>query len=198
VCFDGLPYDYEAVLQKELLQHVGSGPFWASTTGPAAHGTSRLAHEQFDRLSGIEPKMRRRTDRLPLSLLETIDKWLDESGADDLAQWSHAYLAHAGGPESRKRIAELVVTGDKITGAIRALARVTEAISAWLLFAGGRSHSLMPVEQFDLFANLDKPIMDSASADRASDLWRRLGDERNHYLDGVDDELVGRVKATKA
>lgn len=127
VCFDGLPYDHEAVLEKEMLAHAGKGPFWGQTSGPGAHGTSRIAHEQFDRLARIDPAKRSREDRLPLSLLMTIERWLDESGADELAQWSHAYLAHAGGPESRKRISDLLVTANKITDATKALARVTEA-----------------------------------------------------------------------
>ena len=58
---------------------------------------------------------------------------------------------------SRKRIADLMVTTNKVTDAIKALARVTEAISAWLLFAGGRTNSLMPVAQFNQFEKLDKP-----------------------------------------
>ena len=198
VCFDGLPYDYEAVQYKELLAHANKGPFWGQTSGPGAHGTSRMAHEQFDRLAGIDPVQRSREDRLPLSLLATIERWLDGSGADELAQWSHAYLAHAGGPEARKRIADLVVTGNKITDAIKALARVTEAISAWLLFAGGRSHSLMPVAQFNPFDRLDKPIMGAGGEDSAHRLWDRLSDERNRYLDGVEDELIVPAKSGKA
>jgi hypothetical protein len=154
-----------------------------------------MAHEQFDRLAGVDPAKRSREDRLPRSLLTTIERWLDDSGADALAQWSHAYLAYAGGPEARKRIADLVVTGNKITGAIKALARVTEAISAWLLFAGGRSHSLMPVAQFNPFERLDTPIMDAGGTDAAYKRWRQLSDERNYYLDGVDEELIGRVKS---
>lgn len=51
-----------------------------------------MAHEQFDRLTGIDSGKRSREDRLPMSLLTTVEKCLDESGADELAQWSHAYL----------------------------------------------------------------------------------------------------------
>lgn len=195
VCFDGLPYDYEAVLRKEMLEHAGKGLFWGQTSGPGAHGTSRMAHQQFDRLACIDPMKRSREDRLPLSLLATIERWLDESGADELAQWSHAYLAHAGGPEARRRIADLLVTADKITDAIKALARVTEAISAWLLFAGGRSNSLMPVAQFNPFEKLDKSIMYTGGEDDAYEVWHRLSDDANRYLDGVEDELIGRVKS---
>jgi hypothetical protein len=56
---------------------------------------------------------------------------------------------------------------------------VTEAISAWLLFAGVRSHGLMPIAQFDPFEGLDKPIKDRGNANAAFKLWETLGDERN-------------------
>jgi hypothetical protein len=195
VCFDGLPFDFEAVQHKEMMEHAGKGCFWGATSGPAAHGTSRMAHEQFDMLAGIDPMKRSRDDRLPVSLLTTLDKWLADSGADDLVKWSHKYLAHAGDPESRTKIGDLKVTTNKMTDAIKALARVTEAISAWLLFSGGRSGSLMPVAQFNPFEKLDKPIMQVGGEHDAYKLWRQLSDERDHYLDGVDVELIQRVKA---
>ncbi|HXM36412.1 MAG TPA: hypothetical protein VN920_14560 [Pyrinomonadaceae bacterium] len=190
VCFDGLPYDYDAVMREEMLAHVGKGPFWGETSGPKAHGTSRMAHEQFDRLTNIDPANRSREDRLPESLLTTIEAWLDDSGADELAKWSHAYLAHAGGPEARKRISDLLVTANKITDAIKAFALVTEAISAWLLFAGGRTNALMPVAQFNPFEKLDKPIMQAGGEADAYKLWHQLSDERNHYLSDVGAELI--------
>jgi len=197
VCFDGLPYDYEAVRLKEMMERAGKGAFWAETTGPGAHSTSRMAHQQFDSLAGIDPAKRTREDRLPTSLLTTIEKWLADSGSDDLAKWSHAYLAHAGGPEARKRIADLTVTANKITDAIKALARVTEAISACLLFAGGRTNALMPIAQFNQFEKLDNPVMQEGGEADADRLWYQLSDERNHYLDGVDAELIGRAKTPR-
>lgn len=194
VCFDGLPYDYEAVQLKEMMEHAGMAFFWGERSGPRAHSVSRMAHEQFDRLVGVDAAKRSREDRLPATLLTTIETWLDGSGADELAEWSHAYLAHAGGPEARKRIADLMVTANKITDAIKALARVTEAISASLLFAGGRTNALMPVAQFNPFEKLDNPIMRGGGEADAYNLWHQLSDERNDYLDGVDAGLLGRAK----
>jgi hypothetical protein len=194
VCFDGLPQDYEAVQYREIVENIGKGFFWGETSGPQAHGTSRAAHEQFDRLAGIDPAKREREDRLPASLINTVERWLDESGADELAKWSHAYLAHAGGPEARNRIADLRVTMNKINDAIRMLARATEAISAWLLFAGGRINGLMPEAQFNQFEKLDKPVMRADREAEVDDLWRKLGGERNDYLDGVVDELTAGAK----
>jgi len=154
-----------------------------------------MAHEQFDRLAGFDPSKRSREDQLPLSLLVTIERWLDDSGADELAQWSHAYRAHAGGPESRKRIADLLVTANKMTDAIKVLVRVTEAISAYLLFAGGRSNGLMPVAQFNHFEKLDRPIMQAGAGADACRLWHQLSRERDGYLEGVDVDLIGHAKS---
>jgi len=190
VCFDGLPYDYEAVQRKDMLKRIGKGFFWGETSGPGAYGTSRMAHEQFDRLARIDPATRNREDRLPASLLTTIEKWLHDSRAEELKEWSHAYLAHAGGPEARKKIAALSVTANKITNAIKAMSRVTEAVSAYILFDGGRSGSLMPVAQFNPFEKLDKPIMQNGGEDAACKLWHQLADERNGYLDAVGEELI--------
>ena len=39
------------------------------------------------------------------------------------------------------------------------LARAAEAMSAWLLNAGGRSATLMPVAQFNPFDKLDQPVL---------------------------------------
>jgi len=195
VCFDGLPYDYEAVQQKEMIERAGKGFFWGETSGPGAHGISRMAHEQFDKLAGINPAQRTREDCLPKSLIKTIETWLDDSGADDLAKWSSTYLAHAGGPESRKKIADLMVTTNKIASAIKALARVTEAISASLLFAGGRTSALMPVAQFNPFEKLDMPIMRAGGQTDAYKLWHQFSAEQNRYLEGVDSELIGRANS---
>jgi hypothetical protein len=191
-CFDGLPYDYETVQQREMIERikVGGGPYWAERSGPNAHFTSRMMHEQFDKLGGIDPMKRSRGDRLPASLLATIERWLDESEADGLAKWSHAYLAHAGGPEPRERIAGQLVTANKITDAITALARVTEGISRWLLFGSGRTSSLMPIAQFNPFERLDAQIMATGGLQDAWKVWHQLCDERNHYLDGVDQALI--------
>lgn len=146
------------------------------------------------RMTGIDAAKRSREDCLPIPLLTTIEKWLADCGAEDLAKWSHAYLAHAGGPHSRAKIAALQVTANKITDALKALARVTEAISAYLLFAGGRSGSLMPVAQFNPFEKLDKPIMKAEGEADAYKFWHQLSDERNCYLDGVDAELIQRLR----
>jgi hypothetical protein len=76
VCFDGLPYDYEALRHARFMENAGNwgkGGIWVPTSGPQGDGTSESAHRQFDKLAGIDPAKRSREDRLPVSLLTTID-----------------------------------------------------------------------------------------------------------------------------
>ena len=157
---------------------------------PQAWGTSQMAHQQFDRLSGIAPANRKRQDRLPRALLDRIEGWLNSSDADELTVWSHVYLAHAGSAENRKALAEAIITNDRITAVTRVLARVTEAISAYLLFAGGRSNALMPTAQFNQFEHLDRPVLQPDQLEGLHDLWDRLTDERDQFLEGVREDLL--------
>jgi hypothetical protein len=190
VCHDGLPYNYEAVMRAEIAQHTNTGPFWHATTGPKAWGMSQMAHQQFDKLSGIAPANRTREDRLPRALLDRIEGWLNASDADELAEWSHVYVAHAGSTENRKALAEAIITNDRITAVTRVLARVTEAISAYLLFAGGRSNALMPTAQFNQFEHLERPVLQPVQLESLHDLWDRLTHERDQFLENVREELL--------
>jgi hypothetical protein len=195
VCFDGLPYDYRAVRDARLEKHLAEGVtmFWNATEGPEADGTSELAHQQFDRLTGIAPDKRSREDRLPVRLFEAIEGWSAFSAANDLSKWSGTYLAHAGGPEWRERIMPLRVTADRIGDAIRVLARSAEAMSAWLLNAGGRSAALMPIAQFNPFESLDQLIVLDGGEAALRRLWDLHSREWHDCLDGVEVELVGRA-----
>ena len=180
-------------MHAEIMQRANTGPFWGATSGPQAWGTSQMAHQQFDRLSGIAPANRKREDRLPRALLDRIEGRLNTSDADELAEWSHVYLAHAGSAENRKALAEAIITNDRITAVTRVLARVTEAVSAYLLYAGGRSNALMPTAQFNQFEHLDRPVLQPDQLEGLQDLWDRLTDERDQFLEGVrEDLLVGK------
>ena len=95
------------------------------------------------------------------------------------------------------RIVDLRVTANQITEAIKALTRVTEAVSGYLLLIGGLSNNLMPVAQFNPFEKLDKPIMQPGGEDEAHKLWHGLSDERNHYLDGLEGCLIGGCKSVR-
>lgn len=193
VCHDGLPYDFARVQYEEMstLRSKGGGAFWAATTGQTAWHASQRAHEQFDRLSGADPGRRSRGDIVSASIFSTIETWLNESGASELGKWSSTFLAHAGGPTSRMALADYNVTADRISGAIRSLARVAEALGAYVLWASGRSHALMPVAQFDPFEGLDSIVITTDQAEDAQRLWEQLSDAHDGCLSDVDRDLFG-------
>ena len=123
----------------------------------------------------------------------TVEKRLDDSGADDLVKWCHHYLAHAAGPAEMARIADLRVAVNKISDATKALARAAEAISL-IVYVGSRSGFVMPSGMpFDQFEKLDKPVMRAGDERAARDRWDQLSADWDRCLDGVEDELVGRA-----
>jgi hypothetical protein len=192
VSFDGLPFDYGPAEQRgtEALLKAGR-PMWIATSGPDAWDTSRRVHEMFDRLSGVPADKRNRTDRVPKVHIETLQKWLEESGADAIVQWTHNYLAHAADPQSRSRHDQEAIQPNlrKLTGISRSFVRVTEALLAYILYDSGHG-SVMPTPQYDIFEHLDRPVLAPEQTEKAGKFWGTLSDERDGYLEGVLDELV--------
>jgi hypothetical protein len=195
VCYNGLPYDYQAAREARFLENAGKygrGGIWVARGGHRDDAASESLHVMFDKLAGIDPARRNPEDCLPRDLLSTIDKWLDESGADDLAKWASTYLAHAGGPNERARLADMEITSKKIADAIKALARATEAVSMFV-YGGGRAGAVMPVAQYNQFEKLDKPIIRHAGDENTGkDRWRSYSAVWDRCLDGVEDDLLGR------
>lgn len=185
VCFDGLPYDYEAV-GRVVADSRKSDIFWSDSSGPMAFGASQMAHEWFDSLTGISPQNRNRQDCLSASRLKTIESWLDESAAEELANWSHAFLAHAGSLEVRSKFTNAGPTLNKISEAIKILAKATESILSWFLYSSRFKGSLMPAAQFNQFEKMNFPVLMPDLADKAVESWSQLGAERDRWLDDMD------------
>jgi hypothetical protein len=189
VCFDGLPYDYEAVQLKDMEKRIGTGFFWGETTGPGAYGTSEMAHEQFDRLSGIDPSRRTREDRLPISLLSTIEQWLDDrsgrpEGMEPCLSRSRGRAGCQGEDCGSSRDSGQThehdkgdVQGDRSRVSVHPVPRRSLG-------------SLAPVPQYPIFEKLNKPIMQAGGEDAAWKVWHQHSDERDRYLEGIEDALI--------
>jgi hypothetical protein len=193
VCFDGLPYDHEAAQQRVMLAQIrqGSGGFWAARTGPDAYFPAQQAHQEFDRLTGIQPENRSRDDRLPARIVDTLERWLTESGADEIVKWSHTLLAHAVAPTNPNRtaIAAAAPTADKITHCINVFVRVAEAVTNSILNHSGRG-MLVPMPQSNPFEKLGNPCWSSGDRRTLDDYWDRHAKVRNEYLEGTAEALV--------
>lgn len=196
VAFDGLPYDYAAVMEEHYRT---SHPRveWLDTTGPGAFDSARRAHEQFDRLSGVNPDRRKRDDRLPVELIDTIEQWISDCGAKDVANWCHKYLAHAGSLVSRRSIAGYELNKTKINTSIKGLARAAEAVSAYLLYSSGRMNALMATPQFDQFERLENAVLSSTSEVDPKIVWDTLTREYDRSLGGVEQELVSGISPSE-
>lgn len=192
IAFDGLPYDYKKV-EEEYFRTCSPGVRWLDTTGPGAFESARRAHEQFDRLSSINPDQRRRDDRLPTKLIDMIERWIIDCGAKEIADWSHRYLAHAGSLASRQAIADYGVTGTKIGNAIKGLARTAEAVSAYLLYSTSRMNALMATPQFDQFDRLKNAALSDASGLDPSLAWNTLANEFDSSLGEVEQDLIADI-----
>jgi hypothetical protein len=192
VCFDGLPFDSQAAQERVMMEQIrqGAGFYWGARIGPDAHMPAEQAHRTFDRLTGIQAQNRSRDDRLPVRIVETLERWLAESGADEIVQWSHTLLAHAAGPAAPNRtaIAAAAPTADKITHCINAFVRVAEAVTNSILNHSGRG-MLVPMPQLNPFEKLDNPCWSVGDRKALDDHWDRHANERNLYLEGIEEAL---------
>lgn len=182
VGFDGLPYDYESVIHRIMLRDLGTGAHFAAKSGPDACWPSKRAHETFDTLSGVAPESRSRNDQILPQVFSNLSMWLGECDAENVALWSHKFLAHAADGQSRAKIdvAAMSPTLEKFTAAIRCFARVAEAVSAYVLFDSGHG-TIVPVPQFDQFEKLDQPVLTHRQPGM-DELWEKLADERDKFL----------------
>lgn len=189
VSFDGLPYDYRMV-EEAHYRTVRPRVEWLDTTGPKAFTSSERAHVKFDRLSGVRPDQRKRDDRLPVRLIDTVEDWISTCGARDVAEWSHNYLAHAGSIASRKSIATYELNRTKIGIAIRGLARAAEAVSSCLLYTTGRMNALMAKPQFNPFDRLENAALSATQKEESRLFWESLTREYDGSLAEVESDLI--------
>jgi len=186
VSYDGLPYDYEQAEQRVWLSRVGKGPFWTARSGPDAYNPSKRAHESFDKLAGVTPECRTRTDQIQPFVFDRLSAWLDSSGAAELVHWTNKLLAHSAGADSRRAVdlSAAAPTLGKIKDVVRSFARVSQAISQLLLFESGFG-DLVPVAQFDRYEFLSSTAISDGDREKLDRYWDRLADERTAFLDDV-------------
>jgi hypothetical protein len=198
VAYDGLPYDDTAARDRVLgALPIGNGPFWAAKHGPDAWHVAKSAHEMFDRLSGVNPANRQRQDRIPKRHVATLQRWLEESEADSIVQWTHKFLAHAADGHRRGQVdlAFIQPTLDRISQVSRVFARVSETLLAYLLYDS--SHGVvMPVAQYDKFEHLDQPVIRAEQRPELASRWDAMEGDCNGYLQNVLEELLQGQRQT--
>jgi len=186
VCFDGLPYDPE--LWQALPQSVEIKIWGIEAPGLGKYLGARVRHEAFDRLSGVLPKQRNRSDLIKESIFDKLNQWLETSPAEKLITLSHKFFAHAADMDSRDSLEYSGIKLADVAEVHRAIIRVERAITDQLLFIGV-ARDVVPMPPLGLLKGLDSPYVFAESIVSMQEHWDQLADERNKWPRGIVDEL---------
>jgi hypothetical protein len=176
VCYDGLPYDHEAAYRQCLSTLPSdSGSVYLPTKGPNAWATSELAHKNFDKLSGVEAKNRKRTDVIRADVFVFLESQIET--CKDIKKYVDKFVAHASAPETRKELsdAQRGITLDHLKAYHKTIYQVAGFISNKLL--DGSNLGGLPVPQFDHLENLDKSWTTPQNLNRAHQKWDEYAKE---------------------
>ncbi len=178
VAGDGLPYDYVPVRNAclEKMARIKQGGA-ISTEGPQAWGSSERAHQSFDKLSGTDSKKRSRTDIIPISIIETLEKKLD--ACKDTAVHTNKLINHASDPTSRAELTEdqKTLSMKKLDDCYQVICGVAKYVSGPLLWLG--SFGMLPTPQYNHLKHLDKPLVKTADLPTLHKVW----DERKELIE---------------
>ncbi|MBI4125007.1 MAG: hypothetical protein HY609_03100 [Deltaproteobacteria bacterium] len=191
VSHDGLPYDPAPLERAWLEKKAAEGPQptdeCLDNEGPNAWMISQSVHENFDKLSGIMPDRRTRTDTMKPLVVERLRERLDECEA--ICRYADKFIAHAADPGSRAvlRDQEMKITLAKLANCHKVIYRVAYYITGTLL--GERSHGGVPVPQYRHLKNLDKRWVNPENLECLEKFWKDRTREIEGWSDGsiVDD-----------
>lgn len=179
VCYDGLPYDYEAVHQKLMANlsrnrgsvHGGTLPI----NGPEAWLESERVHKNFDQLSQVDPKNRKRTDCIKIEVLKFLESKIEE--CEDIKKYVDKFIAHAAAPETRLGLTEnqKTLTLERLKTCHKIIYQVASFITGELLWES--SLGGLPVPQDDHLANLEKSWVSPRNLEKARKKWDEYAKE---------------------
>jgi hypothetical protein len=200
VCYDGLPYDYEAAHRHWLStfpSHTDAvHADWLSTTGPTAWHMSEFVHKNFDKLSGVNSGRRERTDTIKPDLFAHLESQIDT--CKNIKKYVDKFIAHASAPETRIGLPQnqRALTLDRLKAHHKTIYQVASFISGQLLYESNLGG--LPVPQSDHLANLDKSWATVENLKRARRVWEEYAKEVSEWdsaslwpLAGVEDETNG-------
>ena len=197
VSYDGLPYDYAAAEQAHidsLTREERGKARWVSNKGPDAWGMSERTHDAFDELSGIAADKRTRTDIIHKDVFKTVESWLDAPILQKLRSHRNKFIAHAADERSRRvdPLDRFGLSLDEIAEAQRIVIRIATTIGSHILYdtaLGG----VVPTPQFNVFENLEMPVIPAANMEEIGDWWHRHASERENWLQERIDLITGQI-----
>jgi hypothetical protein len=186
VCYDGLPYDSEAWQQLPQTTEIKIWGIDAPGLGKYLGADKR--HKTFDRLSGVLPSDRKRTDLIQLRIFDKLQQWLESAPAAKLITLSHKFFAHAADLASLGSLQYSGVILTEIADIHRAITRVERAITDEILFVA-EAREIVPMPPLGLFKGLDASYVSQPSIDKMYERWKELSEERNNWRQGIGTDL---------
>ena len=176
VSHDGLPYDYAKVQEAEFEQCKPGEARWGHTKGPKAYGTSESMHKAFDEISGVAPDNRCRKDLIAEDVFEQIERLFGDSAFGKIKTYRDKFIAHAASQKSRRKVQyphheDLIRAHEKILKITRKVADIL----------GTGIGNPVPIAQYDVFENLDKPLIPSSKIKEMTEWWQKHRQERNSW-----------------
>lgn len=198
VSYDGLPYDYATAEQahiESLTPEERGKARWVSTKGPDAWGSSQRIHSAFDELSGVVEDKRTRTDLIHEDVFKTVESWLDAPVLKKLRTHRNKFIGHAADELSRRvePLDRLGLSLDEIAEAQRIVIRIATTIGSHILYdtaLGG----VVPTPQFNVFENLEMPVIPAANTAEIEDWWHKHASERENWLQERIDLITGQIR----
>lgn len=182
VCYDGLPYDYKAVFERQVTSgSFGTGQArWLPTKGSEAWATSKLLHQAFDSIAGY-PARRGRLDKVQPTVIATLKAHLEHDSIRAVCTMANKIVAHA------ERLAEdsdavPTVTYDMIDQALENIIQVASFLSSHFFYDAAFG-SVVPVPQFDVLEALDQPWVTAENLPALHKHWDELSDMMEKWTD---------------
>lgn len=181
VCYDGLPFDYEAKRQEIYSNTDWSKEpttRWLPTKGPEAWSTASLLHEAFDKITSHEGK-RRRLDRIDPSVLDRLKGALNHPAIQKVCALADKQIVHAerhASPDDRPVGASFF----DFDTALGQIVKVANHVST-TFFYDAAFGSIVPTPQFDVLKGLDAPWITKKNIGRLHDFWWELAESMDKW-----------------
>lgn len=185
VCHDGLPYDYQKVLDEHIANSK-SRQTWLSRSGPLSFETSERAHRNFDALCG-RPAKRKRSDKVSLEVFDLLEVSLSSPEIKRITALADRRFAHAEHLDPDAAQALFQVTFNDLEGALARVTKAANFISGHLLFDAVFG-DVVPTAQYDVLEHLDRPWMLTKNLPKVHEHREQTVDRLNRlaYTDGSE------------
>ncbi len=180
VSHDGLPYDYAKDEQEHWERFRAEYEPGKIVSGPMPpYAISQSMHIQFDKISSIAPNNRCRKDLIDEDIFKEIERCFGDLAFGKIKIYRNKFIGHAASQKSRRKVQ--YPHHDDLSRAHKIILQITRKIANIL---GTGIGNPVPIAQYDVFENLDKPLIPSAKMKEMREWWHQHCLERERWYRG--------------